>query len=68
MDSHPKYGLKIADTPTDDDGVETSSSDFSEKAEGQPAAVQHSQMELEIDRVKRLNGIPRLALDTCQDE
>jgi hypothetical protein len=75
MTVHSKHELKIADT--DDDAADDSSNTVSPlsaarpdstKSEPQPHCDVERERALEIDRVKRLNGVPRLALDTCRDD
>ena len=75
MTSHPRHELRIADT--DDDAADESSNTISPppaarpdstKPDPQPFCDAEREMELEIDRVKRLNWVPKLALGTCRDE
>jgi hypothetical protein len=79
MTSHPKHELKIVDS-FDDDPVDGSSDMISLTPVARPGSTESSpkapsnaeqakrQMALEIDRLKRLNGVPRLALETCEDD
>jgi hypothetical protein len=77
MTDHPNHGLKIADTSDDDAADDAASNtlsptsavrpDSAKSAPQLPSSVERD-MELEIDRVKRLNGVPRLALNTCRDD
>jgi hypothetical protein len=93
MDSQPKHGLKIADTPTEDEAAEAGDStntvspsppaptefrssqqslwpedDQLKKRPGKTKRLTPKEIVEELDRVSRLNGVPTLARDTCQDD
>jgi len=80
MAKRPKHDLRIADTPTDEELADIEAagecsalppvpdSQAKSSRSGRTERLSSEEMDAEIARVNRLNGMPTLARDTCQDE